>query len=523
MRSFRLALALFVVGAAACSVVLDTDALQQGTGGTAGAGGSGGSTDAGGAGGSGGTSDSGFPPGAPCESDLDCQPVDAVNGCFHYECKDKLCQAPRYSGGGIAITSVPNVETADQADDIGTPVLLADGTDLVLAAWKRNGTTTNIVIRKYDERIEVSPTAAELNAITMSRFESVSSSPGLIIRGIPRKLRMFAAAKPTGVASTGMYQLDVDLSNLRMSATQPTKVDVGVVGYDTNAHGPAPRLLPAPALGEPVGIWIQQGKLFFFDANNSGEVFGTKRVIGFAPLAATGGLHAALETTELGANDDQGQTELWTRGSPSLTALINDQPGARRRGVAATATGAESSGPLNFVAWSFERGTTPSLFYAGAGCDANQCTAVGSPAGTNPALPATNPAIASARVGTSMERDLAATFQISGPDPNRPGTINTALIGGITRLGPNADGGSNLTARAMNPPSFVVTLQNNQMPVTLGPSAVAMTSGGLMMVAWVEQSQNRALLKTRRFQIKPCPLALDAGGREPVSHHDPRH
>ncbi|MET0596213.1 MAG: hypothetical protein ABW133_26185, partial [Polyangiaceae bacterium] len=450
MRSFRLALAFLVVGASGCSLALDTDALKKGTGGAGGSGGSGGT---------GGTLDGGAEGGVACNSDLDCQPVDAVNGCNRYQCgPNKTCTGPvPYSGLGVVSIAGNVAETADEADDIGMPVLLADGTDLILAAWKKNGATTNIVIRKYDEdRPELSAVTAELNAITMGRFESVSSSPALIVRGVPRKLRMLGAAKPTGVAATGMYQLDVDLANLRMSAMQPAKADVGVTGYDTNPRGPAPRFLPT-LVGEPAGMWIQQGKLFGFDATGGGELFGSKRVIGFAPLAANAGLHAALETTELGSTDDQGQTELWTRNSPSLTSLINDQPGARRRGVATTATGAEGSGgPLNFVVWAFEKAGTASLFYAAAGCDANSCASIGSPAGTGDViLPATDPAVASARVGMTSERDLAVTFELSGPDPLRPGMTNTALIGGLSRLGPNPDGGT-LASTALNPPSFIV-------------------------------------------------------------------
>lgn len=493
MRSFRLALALFVVGASACSVVLDTDALQKGTGG------------AGGGGGSGGTG--GTDAGIACNSDLDCQPLEAVNGCNRYQCgANKTCSAPvPYTGLGVVSIAGGVTEAADEADDIGMPVLLADGTDIFLAAWKKDGATTNIVLRKYDEEHpELGAMDVELNAITMGRFESVSSSPGLMVRGVPRKLRMLGAAKPMGVAATGMYQLDVDVASLRMSAMQPTKADVGVPGYDTNPRGPAPRLLPGPALAEPVGVWIQQGRLFGFDASGGGELFGTKRVIGFSPLAASAGLHVALETTELGSTDDQGQTELWTRGSPALTSLMNDQPGARRRGVAATATGAEGSGILNFVVWAFEKAGTASLFYAAAGCDANSCASIGSPAGTGDViLPATEPAVASARVGTTSERDLAVTFELSAPDPNRPGMTNTALVGGLSRLGPNPDGGT-LSSTALNPASFVVAY-TTQGSAAISPSAVVMTSGGTMMVAWVDRSANRAILKTRRFQVKSCP------------------
>jgi hypothetical protein len=209
----------------------------------------------------------------------------------------------------------------------------------------------------------------------------------MIIRGLPRKIRLFAAAKPTGAAATGMYQMDVDVSNLRVSAMQPTRMDLCITGYDVNPRSPAPRLLPA-GINEPVGMWIQQGKLFYFDANSVGEVYSAKRVIGFAPLAASAGLHAALETTDLGSTDDQGQTELWTRNSNILTSLIGDIPGGRRRGVATTATGRAGSDQL--ILWSFERGTPSS--YAGSSATGLR-TAVGAPTGTD-TVAAVSPAVA---------------------------------------------------------------------------------------------------------------------------------
>jgi hypothetical protein len=520
MRRFRFALALFLVGASACSLLLDTDALQKGVGGAAGAAGGTGGV-AGAAGGTGGVAgvagtsgaagsagdvDSGRDAGASCNGDLDCQPLEAVDGCMRYQCgtDTKMCMPPR-AHSGLGVVSVPGVaEIADQADDIGYPSLLADGTDIILGFWKRNGTSSTIMLRKYDsEQPQMGALAADLQAIIGNRFESVASSPGLIIRGIPRRIRLLAAAKATGATATGMYQIEVDVSNLRASNTQPMRAEIAVPGFDTSPRGPAPRLLPG-GLAEPFGMWVQQGKLFFFDANNFGEVFATKRVIGFSPLVATAGIHAALETTDLGSTDDQGQTEIWTRGVPSLTTLVGDIPGARRRGVATSAT-AEANTPFNFVIWSFERAGAPSLLYGVATCSGMGCVAFGAPTSSDANLPAVAPAAASARVtGSMVDRDLAVAYQITAPDPAQPSTTYTALIGGLTRLTTTQDGGPMLDARPMNPPNFLVDLSN--LPAAnVGPTSVAISSGGQMMVAWVERGPNQAVLKTRRFQVKMCP------------------
>lgn len=509
MRRFRFALALSLVGASACSLLLDTEPLQKGTGGAAAAGGAGGSGGSGGTAGSAGSAgdlDASREAGTSCNSNLDCQPLEAVDGCMRYQCAtdSKTCMPPR-AHSGLGVVSVPgDAEIADQADDIGYPSLLADGTDLILGFWKRNGTSSTIMLRKYDsEQPQMGALAADLHAITANRFESVASSPALMIRGIPRRIRLFAAAKPTGAMATGMYQMDVDVSNLRASTMQPMRAEIGVPGFDTSPRGPAPRLLPA-GLAEPFGMWVQQGKLFFFDASNFGEVFGTKRVIGFSPLVASAGIHAALETTDLGSTDDQGQTEIWTRGVPSLTALIGDIPGARRRGVATSAT-AEANAPFNFVLWSFERAGAPSLLFGVATCAGMGCMAFGAPTSSDATLPAVAPAAASARVtGSMVDRDLAVAYQITAPDPAQPSANYTALIGGLTRLTTTQDGGPSLAAAAMNPPSFVVAL-SNLPPANVGPTSVAITSGGQMMVAWVERGPNQAALKTRRFQVRACP------------------
>ena len=98
MRSFRLALALSVIGASACSLLLDTEALQK-----KGAAGAGGASGAAGSGGGAGDLDSGRDGGgAACNSDVDCQPADTVDGCTRYECKDNTCLPARaYTGLGV--------------------------------------------------------------------------------------------------------------------------------------------------------------------------------------------------------------------------------------------------------------------------------------------------------------------------------------------------------------------------------------------------------------------------------------
>jgi hypothetical protein len=187
-----------------------------------------------------------------------------------------------------------------------------------------------------------------------------------------------------------------------------------------------------------------------------------------------------------------------------LTSLIGDVPGTRRRGVATTAT-AEGALPINFVLWSFERAGVPSLLFAASSCDAVQCTAAGAPMDAANTAAAVAPGASSARVMNTMnDRDLATIFQITAPDKTRPTVMNTAILGGIGRLTSTQDGGPGLVATPTNPTNFFVTL-TNVPAASVGPSSVVMTTGGTMMVAWVERGPNMAQLKTRRFQVKTCP------------------
>ena len=114
-------------------------------------------------------------------------------------------------------------------------------------------------------------------------------------------------------------------------------------------------------------MWIQQQKLYYFDGATAREAFSAKRVLGFSPLFAPTGVHAALETSDAkdgGAGIEH--TELWSDGSPTLVALDGDQPGARR-GVSTAFTN-ESNSNANVIAWSYERAGVPTYAYAAALC-----------------------------------------------------------------------------------------------------------------------------------------------------------
>ncbi|HEX9295636.1 MAG TPA: hypothetical protein VF881_07370 [Polyangiaceae bacterium] len=501
MRSWRVVLAACFIGASACSLFLDTDSLQakEGSSGSSGTAGSSGS-DAG--------NDAAV---KTCETDLDCIPFTTdVDGCLFYGCSaDKTCLPPQ-PHPGFAIASVGGEETVLQSDDIGYPSLVADTSDIVMGVWERNGTATDVLVRKYPP-YPASPASVTLSALVGGLVEAYGSSPGMIIRStVPRSVRLLLALDPFGAASMGMHQIDLDIpalnSTLKLTSPQPTKGDLEIAGYDTSPRASAPRMMPN-GFQEPSGMWAQQEQLYYFDGTIANVAFGAKRVLGFTVLAGYG-VHAALETAELGdAGATMSKTEVWSMGSASLASLNGDELGARRSGVTATSTAEGLT--TNFISWSFESATTgPQLKFSAASCFGNSCTAIGA---DSPPIPGVAPQLASARVmGSNIDRDMVQTFAAAILVDRDLGTTTYGFLGGVSRLTlPDAEF-AHVVTKTMNPALFLI--DSTTVPSTVaagelfGPSSVAITNDGQILVAWVTRPMlNRAVLKTRRYQVKMCP------------------
>jgi hypothetical protein len=504
MRSIGLTWGLLLLGTSACSLLLDTASLQKGDGGHA--------ADAM------PEADAPSDAGKSCTSDIDCVPPD-LDGCMIHTCAadggPKTCNPPTSNSGGLGITVAGSIETVLTADDIGYPSLLADGSDFVMAVWHKSGTTTDVLVRKYPAYPQA-PGGAELSAIAPGMFRSYASSPGLVTRvAVPRKVRFLLAADLLGDADsgTGMRLVDIDVpslnNNLKLSATQPTPADLGIGGYDTRARAFPPRMMPNGVM-EPVGMWIQQQKLFYFDGASAREAFSAKHVLGFSPLFATTGVHAALETSDdVDGGPGTDRTELWSDGSATLISLDGDQPGARR-GVSSTFTN-ESNANANFVAWAFEpKNGVAAWNYAGALCGGPSCASAALP-GQQTTIPAMFPELASNRVtGSMIDRDIVQTFQVVIPDMTQATMATTVLFAGASRFTiPSADLTKGST-KEMNPPLFVVDAASGPMGLApgeiVGPSSVAVTSDGQVLIAWVVRpTPSTAVLKARRFLVKTCP------------------
>jgi hypothetical protein len=305
-----------------------------------------------------------------------------------------------------------------------------------------------------------------------------------------------------------MQLVDIDRQPLQAAGMNMQPTDQPIVpGYDTNPRRLAPRLMAA--LGPPSGMWVQQEKLHFFDGKVAAVAFAAKRVLGFAPLIGVGGPYAVLETAPLGQMQAGNQaTEVWVQGSTSQISLVGDMAGLRR-GVAATSF---PENLINVVLWSFEVNSIPSLRTGAVGCFFTSCGAIGTPPQASDTIPGSFPEIASARLPSNMDRDLAETFQITLLNPDQPTRATTALIGGAIRITSVADAGADagtLQDHKINPPLFAIAAAEGPASAglgeTLGPSTVAITSNDHIMVAWVERIGPMSYaLKTRRFTIRNC-------------------
>jgi hypothetical protein len=212
------------------------------------------------------------------------------------------------------------------------------------------------------------------------------------------------------------------------------------------------------------------------------------------------------------------RTELWSQGSATLVALDGDPP-APRRGVTATFTN-ESGLTANLVGWSFDGASGPQTNYTAALCAGASCSSValsmisggGPDAGPSQfSIPgAIFPEMTSARVtGSMVDRDVLQSFEISVKDNTQTDVAVTALFASASRFNiPSVDLGKS-SSRPMNPPIFLVDAASAPTTVApgevLGPSSVAVTSDGQMLIAWVvHPSSNMAVLKARRYLVKTC-------------------
>jgi hypothetical protein len=508
MRIVGLALALFA-SAAACSELLDTDSLQSKSG-TTGAGGTGGQSGANDA-----MTDA---PAKTCTGDADCLPGVEIDGCTVYACgpaEDRTCRPPHPNSGALGIVSAGSVETVMTADDIGYPSLLVDGGDIIMGVWHRTGSTSDVLLRKYPAYPQTGA-GLELSEITNGMFKSYASSPGMIVKqAVPRRVRLLVAAERTGDAGagTGMRLVDIDVpaigNNLKFSIVQPPLADVGVTGYDTRPRLFAPRLL-ANGTAEPTGMWIQQGKFFYFDGAAAREAYSAKKVLGYSPLSGATGVHAALETTVTdadGGNTGPSRTELWSDGSAALASLDGDQPGARH-GVTSTYAN-ESGSSINLVAWSFEpKVGVPALNYRVALCAAMSCTSLAL-TGQSDAIPAMFPEMTSVPV-SATDRDVLQSFEIIFADTTQPTLADSALFASVSRFNIPSPDLTKGSSTPINPPVFIVDLAQGPLGAAagdvLGPSSVAITRDGQLMVAWVvHPTPSTSVLRARRYLVKTCP------------------
>lgn len=502
--------------AVGCSAMLDTDSLQAGSGGASGAG----------AGGEGGTapdggdaeaSDDGSDGGAeadagkPCRSDLDCEDGDS---CTADRCDlpdggtSGFCRASK-PWTGLAIEPNPKHPQEDvvlTADDIGLPMLAGDDQNTVLAAWYRSNGKTDVKLRSYKENASLGSTETNLSSV-LGTFEGFGASPGMRFQILPRRIRLVFPGDPTGVSGMGMFQWDLDPDQLQASQSQPTAHDLQAAGYDTAPELAAPRLFWDWGQLDEIAMWLQKGQLWVHDTTNGSQaVFTSKKVTGFTPLLGKSGEHAALMTDDTTSGPT---TEIWTRGTTSLTQVASKQPGDLPLGIASTTIteGNYNGNPLNVITYAYMGSSKyPIVESFAAVCDATSCTSGSLPSGQG-AQPSVGmfPTIDSSPTPSAKdERDLALSIVLPFDDANDATMTDAALVGSALHV---TTSGLAVDEKPINPPQFAIgaaTLPKASKAIPIAQTALFVTPTRQVFFAWVERGASSATLKVRRYQIRSC-------------------
>jgi hypothetical protein len=125
--------------------------------------------------------------------------------------------------------------------------------------------------------------------------------------------------------------------------------------------------------------------------------------------------------------------------------------------------------------------------------------------------PATFPELSSVGVkGSMVDRDVVQAFEVIVADSTQPTMADTVLVAGASRFTILSSDLSKGTSKQMNPPLFIVDVAAGPIGLApgevLGPSSVAVTNDGQILVAWVAHpSQSQSVLKARCYSIKLCP------------------
>ncbi len=521
-----------------CMFLLDTEKLEEGSGGASGSAGLGGDggdgavPEAGGdaieSGGSGGSqTDAEADP--PCTDDLSCLDDDpcTVDTC---ELSSATCAHQPHHGIGLTVVNMFGADSEHVAtiqsgvDSIGMPVLSTDGDSFWLGYWYEDGGSRDVAIKHFQAEETVAPTEVRLKGNNFM-LDDVFSSPAMLVRDFAvggdggvanRRLAVVIAGSNQG-AGPGIHVRVLDPDTL--GPTTASLFPMTLAGY-VDPNGFADPVTTAPGIllvdDHIIVTWVKDRELHTWDkrmlgSSNAnahthdlpGDVLNALPIQG-TNLTGNADFGAVLEL----ANGSSYSTSLWSHGND--TTLVNlDSSGGARLGIAAaplTDPVAANPSALSVAAWAYDTSNGPRITAAGALCGAGQCIAATFPGEGESTGEGMYPAAASTWLSAYPDvRAVAITQVLHSPDDGG----YSMILGTVFALEFGADGGLGKTL--VNPPYLLVrgpTANPSGKPADspFQRGAIAMSETGRIMVAWVEAEKNgKKSLRARRYGTKVCP------------------
>jgi len=440
------------------------------------------------------------------EGFFECVEAPEDNPCTKDWCVNGTCQREAHVGQGMVPLGAA-VRVEENQYEIGPLSLETDNANFYLGFWVRSqdGGPAKVTVRRHDTNPNLAATTRSLAEVypTLTTFYS---SPALA--PVATGLRVAVAARSG--TQDGMHLLTLKTSDLT-SLGDPERIDYG--SYDQ-----FPSRVTAPRIGTlgtgQVVLWAFEGNILmrrwtgtevdFFPLGVDDDVTNLVPING-------GGTQAfgAVVEAKLGQSE---KLMIWKEGETSLAKEFDSASGARL-GLATSpidpATGTQFA---NLVSWAHvDDSGVASLKLGAAVCTDTVCTAESFQSPGIVATEGMRPALDISREDSSATlRRIALLYAAHGRDPVEPKAVS-ALVLNLFQLdmsNPNAE--TPFEDLPYNPPISLVTEPDLDAPVNplespFRSTAIAITPGGAIMMAWVYQEQDGpASLWIRRYQLETC-------------------
>ncbi len=515
--------------AAGCAFLLDTDELKEGTGAsTGGSGGAGGSAgqggsagEAGGTGGAGGTGAAGIggsagaagtggePPRActDVEGLFECMEAPEDDPCTKDWCEDGFCKRAVHVGQGLVPEGAALRVLQDQ-HEIGPLALETDNANFYLGFWARQtaGQPAKVFVRRHDANASTATIARTLDQV-YADLTTFYSSPALA----PTATGVRVAVAAQSAAQDGMHLLTLKASDLTAQGN-PERIDFG--SYDQY-----PSRVTAPRIGTlgpaQVVLWAFEGNILMREWTGSSIKFfglGTDdNVTNLVPInaAATQPFGAVVEA-KVGTSE---KLMVWKEGETSLATEFESASGARLGLATAPMAPVVADTPFaNLVAWAHvDDSGKASLKLGAALCAGTDCTAQSFQAPGIVAAEGMRPALDVSKENDSATlRRVALLYAAHGQDPVQPKAVSALVLNLFQLDMSDLEVETPFQELPYNPPVSLVTepeldAPTNPLESPIRSTAIAITPGGAIMMAWVHQEEGgTASLWVQRYRLDAC-------------------